>query len=135
LLASCQGEADEPPPQPLHCGQLKGAWYDKHLLVSPLDPTCTDFFRFTEAGEILPTHDLSKATAASTTIEKLGLDINKLRKLRESAIEGVLDDKFDELTATDKHKLIQYFERPDENGQYQEFCSAVIYLLKQNLPA
>ena len=135
LLASCQRGSEYPPPEPLHCGPHKDNWYDKHLLVSPLDPNCTDFFRFTEAGEILPTHDLSKATAASTTIEKLGLDVDKLRRLRNSAIEGVLDDKFDELTETDKHKLIQYFDRPDENGQYQEFCSALIYLLKRNLPA
>lgn len=135
LLASCQGESEDHLPKPSHCGHHKDDWYDKHLLVSPFDPTCTNFFRFTEAGEILPTHDLSKATAASTTIEKLGLNIDKLKRLRKSAIEGVLDDEFDELTETEKRKLIQYFDLPDENGQYQEFCSALIYLLKQNLPA
>lgn len=135
LLASCQGEAEDPPPKPSYCGQLKGAWYDSQLLVSPLVPACADYFRYSDDGQILPTRDLSKATAAITTIEKLGLDINKLRRLRKSAIEGVLDDEFDELTETEKRKLIQYFDLPDENGQYQEFCSALIYLLKQNLPA
>jgi uncharacterized protein (TIGR02646 family) len=135
LLASCQGEVEDPPPKPSHCGQLKGAWYDKHLLVSPLDPACADYFRYSGDGQVLPTHDLSKATAAITTIDKLGLNIDKLRRLRESAIEGVLDDKFDELTEIEKRKLIQYFDLPDENGQYQEFCSALIYQLKQNLPA
>ncbi len=135
LLAFCPGKSEDPRPKPSHCGPQKDNWYDTHLLVSPLDPNCTDFFRFTEAGEILPTHDLSKATAATTTIEKLGLNIDKLKRLRKSAIEGVLDDEFDELTETEKRKLIQYFDLPDENGQYQEFCSALIYLLKQNLPA
>lgn len=135
LMASCQGESEYPPPKPLHCGHHKDDWYDKHLLVSPLDPTCVHYFRYSEAGEILPTRDLSKTTAASTTIKKLGLNIDKLRRLRESAIEGVLDDEFDELTETEKRKLIRFFDQPDENGQYQEFCSAVIYVLKQRLPA
>jgi uncharacterized protein (TIGR02646 family) len=50
--------------QPLHivgkqyqefCGQKKGDWYDPTLMVSPLDPHCTAYFRYTAVGEILPT--------------------------------------------------------------------------------
>jgi uncharacterized protein (TIGR02646 family) len=133
LLASCQGESEDHPPHPLHCGQHKRDWYDLHLFVSPLDPACMNYFRYSEAGEILPTSDPNNETAASTTIEKLGLSIDKLRRSHNRAIEGILDDEFDLLSEIDKQKLIQYFDRPDENGQYQEFCSAVIYVIKQYL--
>jgi uncharacterized protein (TIGR02646 family) len=135
LLASCQRGSEYPPPKPSHCGPHKDNWYDKHLLVSPLDETCTDFFRFTEAGEILPTHDLSKATAAKTTIEKLGLNIDKLRRQRRKVIEAILDSEFDQFTEADKQKNLKDYSQLDENGRYKEFCSAVIYLLKQYLPA
>lgn len=33
LLASCQGESEQPPPIPLHCGHKKKDWYDEKLVV------------------------------------------------------------------------------------------------------
>ncbi len=41
-------------------------------MVSPLKPNCTDFFRYTGSGEILPANILDKKEkkAAVTTIDK-----------------------------------------------------------------
>jgi uncharacterized protein (TIGR02646 family) len=146
LMASCQAnkkenvdpsdeESVDYQSKPIHCGHHRGDWYDEHLMISPLDPTCTDFFRFTEAGEILPTSDPQKENTAAATIEKLALNINKLIRLRRKAIEGILDSEFDQLTDAKNRKNLEDYSQLDENGRYKEFCSAVIYVLKQNLPA
>ncbi|MBD2326334.1 retron system putative HNH endonuclease [Alkalinema sp. FACHB-956] len=138
LLASCPGypEAETPQPKQIHrplqefCGQQKGAWYDPHRTVSPLQPDCTTYFRYTASGEILPTQDTSKADAAQTTIEKLRLDHIKLNNQRKAAIDGALVD-FETLTTEDIQKLIEGYDRPNSSGQYSPFCTAVIYTLQQ----
>ncbi|MBR8828894.1 MAG: TIGR02646 family protein [Gomphosphaeria aponina SAG 52.96 = DSM 107014] len=127
LLASCQGESEEPPPIPVHCGHKKKDWYDKQLMVSPLDNNCADFFRFTEAGEILPKNDPDKQ-AAITTIERLGLNIDKLKKMRKKAIEAILDV----IEKEEIEALIKGFETPDLEGKYEEFSGALIYILGGN---
>lgn len=132
LIASCQGESEEPPPIPTHCGHKKGAWYEESLMVSPLKSNCTDFFRYTEDGQILATKEADKQDVAKTTIEKLDLNIHKLQKMREGAIEGILDG----LDLTDfqiVRQLIDGFKKPDRDGEYEEFCNVIIYVLKQYL--
>ena len=132
LLASCQGESEAPPPTPVHCGHKKDAWYEENLMVSPLNRNCTEFFRYTDDGQILATKEVDKQEAAKTTIEKLALNIHKLQKMREGAIEGILDG----LDVTDTQtiqKLINAFEKPNQNGEYEEFCHVVLYVLKQYL--
>ncbi|NEP57986.1 MAG: TIGR02646 family protein [Symploca sp. SIO2G7] len=47
LLASCQAERSKNPPPPLRCGYKKDNWYDEKLFVSPLQPDCESFFRYT----------------------------------------------------------------------------------------
>lgn len=69
---------------------------------------------------------------AKTTIEKLDLNINKLRKMREAAMEGILND-IELLRDRDLEKLIAAFEKPNQNGKYEEFCHVIIYVLKQYL--
>ncbi|MBD0346070.1 MAG: TIGR02646 family protein, partial [Coleofasciculus sp. Co-bin14] len=90
LLASCQAERDTVPRPPVRCGYKKGDWYDNHQMVSPLDENCANFFRYSASGEILPTDELDKQEAAKTSIEKLGLDIEKLRLMRSAPIDGAL---------------------------------------------
>jgi uncharacterized protein (TIGR02646 family) len=132
LLASCQGESEAPPPVPVHCGHKKGAWYDEHLMISPLEANCADFFIYTEDGQILETDALDKKAAAATTIKMLCLNIPKLTAMREEVIKNLLADiDIDELTDEEKQKLVQGFEQPDANGQYQEFCGAIAYILNQ----
>ena len=130
LIASCQRERE--PKKPIHCGVAKDNWYDKNLMVSPLNPNCADFFIYTDDGQILPTDDLEKKDAATTTIARLRLDIGKLKDMRENVIKNLWADlDIEELTNEDKQKLIQGFQQLDGNGQYQEFCFAIAYILNQ----
>ena len=132
FLASCEIDKKEPPPIPVHCGHKKDKWYNKTLMVSPLDSNCADFFRYTEDGQILATPDSNKQAAAQETIKRLALDIDKLRRGRKKAIEDILD-VVDILNDDEKIKLIDGFEQPNAKGEYEEFCSAIVYILRQYL--
>ena len=130
LLASCQRERE--PKKPIHCGVAKDDWYDENLMVSPLNPNCKDFFIYTDDGQILATDASEKNAAATKTIKQLRLDIPKLKAMREEVIKNLLVglDVFT-LTEEEKQKLLQGFEQPDANGQYEEFCGAIAYILNQ----
>jgi uncharacterized protein (TIGR02646 family) len=136
LLVSCKGESEdsgeseEEHRKPLHCGHIKDDWYDEHLMVSPLDANCADFFRYSGSGEILPTDDPDKQAAAKTTIEKLGLDIDKLRAMRREAIDAALLD-IEKFTDEEIRKLAQSYEQLDADGRYTPFCAAIAYILNQ----
>ncbi len=132
FLASCEIDKEEPPPIPVHCGHKKAGWYEETLMVSPLDSNCADFFRYTDDGQILPTTDLTKQAAAKETITRLALDINKLKKMRQKALEGILDG-IDPLNNNDIKTLIQGFQQTNQQGEYEEFCSAIAYVLRQYL--
>jgi hypothetical protein len=99
-------------------------------MVSPVKPNCTDFFIYTDDGQILETNTLEKKAAATTTIDKLRLNIPKLIAMRRQVIQNLLAD-IDELTDEERLKLVQGFEQPDANGQYKEFCAAIAYILTQ----
>ncbi|MDF5707337.1 MAG: TIGR02646 family protein [Nostoc sp. S4] len=127
LIASCQGESEEPPPVPVHCGHKKKYWYDENLMVSPLEITCADFFQYPASGEILPIDNPAKKAAAETTIEKLALNISKLQNMRKLAIDAALLAT-DGLTEAEIQLLAQGYEKPDKNGRYTPFCAAISYL-------
>jgi uncharacterized protein (TIGR02646 family) len=138
FLASCPGypedEKQELKPLQEFCGHKKSEWYDPDLLVSPLDPNCAEYFRYTAAGEILPTNNLTQKTAAKTTIERLGLDNSKLDRRREKAIAGLgITDLTLNLTEAEIRQLIQGLNQPDANGELTPFCPALIYQLKDYL--
>lgn len=128
LLASCQRDRERREPQ--HCGVKKDDWYDEQLMVSPLDVNCANFFRYAASGEILPTNEQDLQEAAQTTIEKLGLGIEKLRLIRSAAIDGALL-AIEGLTDEEKLFFAQGYEKLDANGQYEEFCAAIAYILNQ----
>ncbi len=117
--------------EPLHCGAKKDEWYDEHLMVSPLDINCNKFFKYTEDEPILPTEVLEKKTAAETTIEKLDLNIDKLQDMRCQVIEAILDEDFEDLTMDDRKLLLDGFEQRNGNGQYEEFCAVISYIIRQ----
>ncbi len=137
FLASCPGYTEETETSdPIakrsqeFCGQQKGAWYDATLTVSPLQPDCATYFRYTGQGDILPTQDQTKALAAQTTIEKLALNHLQLKRGRERAIDGILQDI--ETFSDDELKLlIEAYKNLDADGNHVPFCSAVIYILEQ----
>ncbi len=130
LLASCQRERE--PKKPIHCGVAKDDWYDENLFVSPLNPDCTDFLIYTDDGQIMETDTPDKKDAALETMKRLCLNIPKLTAMRGEVIKNLLAD-IDLFTLTDeeKQKLLQGFEQPDTNGRYEEFCSAIAFILKQ----
>lgn len=137
FLASCQKEKitledseekiREYAESPVHCGHAKGNWYDEKLTVSPLIQNCADYFRYTEAGEILPSEDPYKNEAAKVTIEKLGLD--KLNDKRRAVIKDLFGEE--ELTKEEIEKFIASFDKINEEDQYDPFCNVLIYILKQ----
>ena len=85
LHCSCQ--QDPPRGEPRHCGHRKGSWFDEKLLLSPLEEDCEDRFIFTANGCVFPRSN-NDATA-KTTIDRLRLDLPKLRALRAAAIDAL----------------------------------------------
>ncbi len=127
ILASCQ--KDTVRKEPLHCGKIKDKWYDDNLMISPLDVNCAEFFRYTDDGQILATNNSEKQLAAETTIDKLALNIDKLKNLRAKSIEPILEI-INTITEEERQNLIIGFSETNSKGYYEEFCAAIIYLLK-----
>lgn len=118
MLCSCQQELQHG--EPRHCGNLKGNWFDKMLLISPLEATCETKFRYTADGHIASVDATDRA--AQQTIEKLGLDIPKLRALRRSAIELFLDES---LSTEDLRQFVIHYLQQDSQGMLGEFWTTI----------
>jgi uncharacterized protein (TIGR02646 family) len=145
FLASCPGyaveeisEEKEPqiltsvqPPQE-HCGQHRGNWYSPQFMVSPLIENCADFFRYTGSGEIRPTDVPEMKDAAEATIQRLRLNHPRLDASRQEAIAGILDG-IENLSEPEIESLIQAYDQPNANGEYNRFCAAVLYILRTYL--
>ena len=129
LFASCQRETQ--PGEPLHCGKLKDDWFDPLLLIAPLQPDCETRFNFTADGGIHPAQ--ATDTAATETRQHLGLDISKLRRLREGAIDAVIND-LPSLTDEDLRTLTVALMQRDPAGTFPEFCLPVVFVLRGLLP-
>ncbi|MCI9845920.1 retron system putative HNH endonuclease [Flavobacterium pectinovorum] len=112
LLCSCQVNTEKG--EPLHCGNSKGNWFDENLLISPLDSTCEGKFKYTFDGQILPFNE--DDDAAKITIEKLQLNIDKLKDLRKSVIDALFEDE----------DIGWYLELKD--GRFNEFHTTIKYL-------
>ena len=121
MLCSCQRNIEKG--TPLHCGSSKGHWYDENLMVSPLDPTCEDAFKFTFDGLIKPKDD--KDSKAIKTISVLNLGINKLNTLRKKAIEPFIDETISE---EELGLFVKNYLELGNDGRYNEFYSAIKYL-------
>jgi uncharacterized protein (TIGR02646 family) len=130
LISSCQGEDEKRPRTPVHCGHTKGNWFDETLMVSPLNPDCASYFKYSGSGEILPTEDPERQAAAETTIHHLALSIDKLSRLRRAAIDGLLEATVD-LTAAEIQQLAEGYQRVDSSGRQTPFCFAIAYILQQ----
>jgi len=128
LLCSCQLEIESG--EPRHCGNSKGSWYDKDLLVSPLDKNCETKFIYTEDGQIQYTDEASRQT-----IIHMQLDIDNLNTLRESAIDSILyldPIEKDELLSEEDSKTFAKEYLQKNNGIYKEFYTTIKYLFLEN---
>ena len=126
ILCSCQNQLEQG--EPRHCGHLKGDWFDKQLLVSPLDPDCEEHFAYTADGKIHPGRNSDDA--ARMTIEKLGLNINKLNALRKKAIEPFLDEQLNE---QDFSQFVSGYLRKNTGEMFGEFWTTIDYIFMQNV--
>ncbi len=121
MLCSCQNRLKKG--EPRHCGNLKEDWFDKDLLISPLNPGCETFFAYSADGEIRPANQIDEA--AKTTIMKLGLNIDKLIDLRKNAIAPFLDDS---LSDADCISFIEGYLKRNSDGLFPEFFTTFRHL-------
>lgn len=121
LLCSCQNHIKKG--EPRHCGNLKDAWFDPNLLVSPSDPDCENRFAFTGDGFIKPATDDDQA--ASETIIRLGLAIPKLNDMRAKVIEPFLDE---DLSPEEVQTFVDGYLTQDTSGRFGEFWTTIRYL-------
>ncbi|UNK26826.1 TIGR02646 family protein [Serratia plymuthica] len=87
MLCSCQQRLEKGDPR--HCGNSKGEWYDELLLISPFSVGCESRFSFTADGKIQPADPTDEG--AKESIRHLNLDLPKLNRMRENALEPFLD--------------------------------------------
>ncbi len=120
LLCSCL--KDWPSNIPLHCGALKGRWFDPLLLISPLDLTCETRFLYSAEGDILPADENDQA--AGITIEKLGLNIPKLKAKRAAAIDPFTDASL----SLEELKILVDDYLQETNGRLNQFWTTIKYL-------
>ncbi len=123
MLCSCQNQLKKG--EPRHCGNLKDEWFDNALLISPLDAGCESRFFFTADGNIYV--NSMTDSAAKETIERLGLNIPKLKALRASSIEPFLEETLGEEEIRD---FVRGYLSKDGNGMYGEFWTTIQYLFK-----
>jgi uncharacterized protein (TIGR02646 family) len=121
MLCSCNPEPGRG--RPSHCGNLKDDWFDPNLLISPLDPACENRFSFTGDGHIKAA--IETDLAATETVNRLGLDIQRLVALRSGVIDAFLDDS---LSFSDFKKFVTSYLTPDAQGRFSEFWTTIRYL-------
>lgn len=125
IVACCQGVDTEEKDR--HCGNKKQL---KKIALTPLMPNCeTDIF-FNIDGTI---HGINKP--ARKTIRVLGLDCNRLKSLREAAIESFLYMDTDQTILIDSGTamtLIEELKKRRKNA-YIPFCTAIINALQRDV--
>ena len=118
MLRSCQNRLKKGKPR--HCGNLKDDWFEEDLLISPLKPECEAAFAYSGDGGMHASDAYDDA--ARTTIQKLGLDIDKLRALRHDAIEPFLEPS---LSGEEFHAFVSGYLQSDGDGKFPEFYTTI----------
>ena len=126
MLCSCQDQLKKG--EPRHCGISKGSWFDKDLLISPLDSNCEGRFAYTADGKIQPATEFD--AAATKTIEKLKLDIGILNDFRNKAIEPFLDS---DLNDGEVSRFVNGYLKKNPGEMFGEFWTTINYIFVQNV--
>lgn len=135
LLASCDGgqgmraERDERGRKlnkrfPSNCDDNKG---NNTIPISPLDPTCEEYFLYGEDGSIFPRSgekNSDEYQKAEITIRVLNLDNHVLRAFRKAEFEGLMDYTIAELTV----KIEEL--KAMTAGKYYNFCAAIVCFIE-----
>ena len=127
MLCSCQDQLKKG--EPRHCGNSKDNWFDKYLLISPLDSNCERRFAYTADGKIHPANESDDA--ARKTIEKLNLNIEILNDLRKKAIDPFLDKDLD---GEDFLKFVNGYIKMNSDDTFNEFWTTIDYMFVQKPP-
>jgi uncharacterized protein (TIGR02646 family) len=126
MLCSCQDQLKKG--EPRHCGISKDNWFDKDLLISPLNSNCEGGFAYTADGKIQPADEFD--AAATKTIEKLKLDIGILNERRKKAIEPFLDEELDEQEVS---RFVTGYLKKNSDEMFGEFWTTINYIFVQNV--
>lgn len=129
LHASCIRETK--PGAPLHCGHIKGNWFDEAAHISPLEDGCEQRFRYLLSGQIQATD--AKDLSAVKMIEVLALDIAYLKNRRQDAIARVFDPKFIAQATDEDFKIITAELRTAALSDQQAFDHVVARFAEQIL--
>lgn len=127
LHASCLDKLNVGDPR--HCGVNRG----NRDIISPLDPECELRFAYDFSGAIKPLK--SSDAEAINTIEALNLDIDKLNKLREKAIEPFVELLEDAEAQDMLRRFVRGYLRnkEDNHGKFNPYYSTVKYLFSNFL--
>lgn len=115
---------------PLHCGHKKAEWYEGENFVSPHQPDCEDRFAYGFNGAIRPASESD--IAAKTTIQKLGLDLDRLRVLRSEALNVALDG-VEDMSAEVIEALIRGYRNRSKKDNFAPFSGAILSALNKIL--
>jgi uncharacterized protein (TIGR02646 family) len=97
---------------------------EQSLFVSPLNPSCENRFLFEKSGEI---KHKPGDKAAETTIDKLGLNDDELKKLRKGAIRGTLG--LNDLSIKNARIRLRKLQFQNQ-GRLEPFCFVLIQVLE-----
>lgn len=128
MLGSCMGREvkGETRRVPEHCGESRG---NRELRVTPFMQDCGEYFVFGSDGRIDATTDPAKHEAASDTIEKLQLDVKRLRQARAAAIDAALEG-LDEVSAEEMKVEAERYDMPSPvDGKLAPFSFAIRQVL------
>lgn len=111
---------------------LKGGWWVEQEFISPLMDECERRFSFSWSGHIHPQPE--EHLGARTTIQKLGLENEGLKDLRQAHIRGFFGlgarTRGRALSVPQAVTALRQIDEVDGNGRLVEFC----FVLKQLLP-
>ncbi len=74
---------------------------------------------------------MNQCIPATETINRLGLNIDKLKELRMAAIHGALDGDWNPETSIDE--MIQVYSERQITGNFLPYCSAIVSVLENLL--
>jgi uncharacterized protein (TIGR02646 family) len=136
-IAWCNMVACTPEPnkavKPPYGAVKKDDWWDQNDFLSPLDQTCEARFVFKDDGKIFPSTETD--VAATKTIEKIGLDNEKLRELRKEAFlrAGIHRRSDNPITSIVKvEQLIAKWSKKNQiTSECEEFCVPLVQVAKE----
>lgn len=103
---------------------IKGGWWNEDEFVSPCQEDCEHRFSYAWNGKVSSAHN--DDNAASQTIEIVGLNAQKLKDKRCSAIKSFFgfssNPKIKELSQRDAQVLLRTIGNSDSIGKLKEFC-------------